>query len=113
MTKSEDIVAAVRLYGTEQGGRQGPTPDSAWNCIMEIDGVNVDARLNLKELGPLSPGQSAVVPICFLDPATARDHCTIGAQFTLRELHTVAEGVIRDVIFGMRPGNVTLTKRVA
>jgi hypothetical protein len=62
-----DIIATISLLSTEAGGRRGPTPDGKFNCLMTIDEKNLDVRLRLERTGSLSPGQTATIPISFLD----------------------------------------------
>jgi hypothetical protein len=94
-----DIIVTVTLFPTEAGGRRGPTPAQSFNCMMEIDTRNFDVRLNLDGIGSISPGQTAIVPVSFLDPERARKCCSVGKKFLLRELGVIGGGVIDKIIF--------------
>lgn len=63
-----DAIIAIELLPTAKGGRAGPTPPDKFGCPLEIAGRFYDCRLDLTSSGPLSPGQSAVVPVAFLCP---------------------------------------------
>lgn len=94
-----DIVATVNLFPTEAGGRRGPTPDGKFNCLMTINEKNFDVRLHLEKTGKLLPGQTAKVPISFLDLEYAQKYCSIGTKFLLRELNVIGDGVIDEILF--------------
>lgn len=98
MTKSDaDIVASVRMYPTEAGGRKGPSAPSLFRCLFEFLGHSYDCVLVLDRSGPLSPGSSAVVPVKFLEPGLVKSRLRVGDKFFLRELNRVGEGVITEV----------------
>ena len=62
-----DIIADVKFYTTQQGGRIYPTPSEYFGCIFEVHGSNHDARLLLSEVGAIEPGEiKKAVPIKFL-----------------------------------------------
>jgi len=63
---SADITAHVWFYPTAHGGRHGSTPNDKFGCLFELEGDYFDCRLLLTEIGALSPGQHAEVPIKFL-----------------------------------------------
>ena len=94
-----DIIAIVHLFPTDAGGRHGPTPGGKFNCLMVIGGKNFDVRLHLESTGPLSPGQTARVPISFLDREHAKKYCSVGKGFILREVNPIGDGVIVEVAF--------------
>src|SRR3989344_4379940 len=94
-----DIIARVTLYPTSKGGRQGPTPDDMFGCIFEFEGEFFECRLLLGKTGPLSPGTEALVPVKFLNPNLFISRLQRGARFKLRELGTIGEGEVVDLLF--------------
>jgi len=68
-----DILAEIRLFRTEDGGREGPTPPDKFGCVFEINGKYFECRLILNGVGPLSPGRTATVPINFLSPELVKE----------------------------------------
>ena len=94
-----DVTATVFLFPTDAGGRSGPTPASTFNCLMVIDEINFDVRLHLEETGAISPGQTVQVPISFLTPEQARQYCSVGKEFLLREISLIGKGKIEAVVF--------------
>lgn len=94
-----DIIAAIKLFATEEGGRQGPTPANRFGCMMQVGELVLDMRMHLDQVGPLSPGQEVVVPISFLNPALAAKYCSVGTSFTLREARPIGEGLIQEIAF--------------
>jgi hypothetical protein len=99
MRNAPDAIASIRLLATNEGGRRSPTPDDRLGCIMVIGGRNLDVRLDLSRTGSLKPGQSATVPMRFLDREFARCFVTLGATFKLRDGRIIGEGSIDDVFF--------------
>lgn len=95
-----DIIASVRLYSTAEGGRKGPTPSDKLGCMMEIGKSTFDCRLLLDQHGPLRPGEEAKVPIKFLDTVAVRELLVVGREFKLRELQSIGEGTIEEVLLG-------------
>ena len=89
-----DLAVTLSLFPTDKGGRLGPTPNVWFGCLMVIDGKNFDVRLDLREVGSISPGQTVNVPVSFLDWEFAKDYCTLGKKFFLREVHMIGEGLI-------------------
>lgn len=103
--KSWDVIAAIKLFATEEGGRQGPTPANRFGCMMQVGDLVLDMRMHLDQVGSLSPGQEAIVPISFLNPGLAAKYCSIGLSFKLREVRTIGEGQIKEIAFsGGVPG---------
>jgi hypothetical protein len=97
MNQFADITATVNLFSTHAGGRRGPTPGGKFNCLMVIDEKNFDVRLHLEGTGAISPGQTAKIPISFLDREHAKRHCSVGKTFILREVSPIGDGVIDEV----------------
>lgn len=94
-----DIIAKVNLFSSDAGGRQGPTPPERFSCLMVIDGKNFDVRLHLEDSGPVAPGKTVRVPISFLDREYAREFCSVGKAFVLRETRPIGEGMIEELLF--------------
>lgn len=93
-----DIRATVRLYSTHEGGRKLPTPSDHLACLFVYENRNFDCRLLLQDLGPLSPGQEAEVPIKFLSPELIKPRLEVGSRFQLRELQVIGSGAVREIV---------------
>lgn len=91
-----DIITSIKLFATGEGGRQGPTPAGSFSCMMQIGELVFDIRMHLDQLGSLTPGQEAVVPISFLNPALAASYCSVGTRFVLREARPIGKGSIKE-----------------
>lgn len=98
MERQPDIIASVRFYPTERGGRKGPTPPRMFRCPLEFKGEKYDCGLHLEKSGPLSPGMTATVPITLLSPALIKPRLKVGSRFTLWERGTIGEGVVEQVL---------------
>lgn len=94
---NHDAVVEVVMLATEDGGRQGPTPSHQFGCIVQLDGDFFDCRLDLSSTGPLSPGQTATVPVSFLHREDLVPRLSIGTRCGLREAHVIASTVILEV----------------
>jgi hypothetical protein len=92
-----DIRATITLFPSDAGGRQKPTPKDWLHCILVMDDKNFDVRLDVTETNGLSPGQTACIPIHFLDSENARPHLGVGKSFLLREGHVIGNGIIEEV----------------
>ena len=92
-----NIIAHVRLYPTAHGGRQGPTPKDTFGCLLELNGDCFDCRLLLTEIGALSPGQQAEVPIKFLNFDLVKHQLVPGGKFFLRDRKIIAEGEVTQI----------------
>lgn len=100
MIYGPDIIATVRLYPTDAGGRKGPTPAEMFGCPFEFEGEKFDCRLLLKEVGSLAPGTTARVPVAFLCPELIKSRLKVGSRFTLWEMGTIGEGVVVKLMEG-------------
>jgi hypothetical protein len=98
MKGKPDMIATVRLYPTEAGGRRGPTPPDMFGCPLEFERDKFDCRLFLQEVGSLAPGATAKVPIAFLFPELIKPRLKVGSRFTLWEMRTIAEGVVEEIL---------------
>jgi|SRR6516162_9755762 hypothetical protein len=92
-----DIVATVHFYSTDAGGRHGPTPEDKFNCLMVVDGKNLDVRLHLECIGHIIPGATIKVPLSFLDWENAKKYCFVGKKFLLKEIRVIGDGVIEEI----------------
>ena len=92
-----DIFAEVRLFPTQDGGRRGPTPAEVFGCPLNYKGKFFDMRLDLSEVGSLSPGSTTRVPLAFLSPGLILPRLSIGSQFTLWEGRTIGEGTVLEL----------------
>lgn len=92
-----DIIAKVRFFKTEEGGRKAPTPETYFGCPMIIKGSKYDCRLLLDEIGPIKPGSEVIVPIKFLDAETVLALLKNEDYFELWEMRTIAEGKVIDI----------------
>ncbi len=97
MERAPDIIASVRFYPTEKGGRKGPTPRHIFRCQLEFEDEKFDCGLHLESVGPLIPGMLATVPITLLFPALIKARLKVGSRFTLWELGEIACGVVEKV----------------
>lgn len=96
--KGPDIIASVRLYTTEEGGRGVSTAPKLFKCPLEFEGEMFDCGLHLEETGPLEPGAKATVPITLLFPELIKLRLKVGSRFTLWEMKTIGEGVVEQVL---------------
>jgi hypothetical protein len=93
-----DIVAAIRFYSSDQGGRKEPTSDKRFRCPFEYKGELFDCILDLSETGPISPGDQVTVPVAFLFPDLVKSRLNKGDSFTLWDMRTIASGVIVEIV---------------
>lgn len=98
MARQPDIIASVRFYPAEKGGRAGATAATMYRCPMQFGGTKYDCGLHLDVSGPIAPGGSALVPITFLSPELIKPRLKVGSKFTLWERKNVAEGVVVSVL---------------
>ena len=87
-----DASATIALLPTDQGGRNGPTPDGWFGCVMAVGERNYDIRIALDE--PLAPGTTRRVQIQFLEPRSALRVLSPGATFSLWEGREIGFGRI-------------------
>ena len=94
-----DVMAKVRLYPSEEGGRSKPIPAVQFSCPLFFQGEGFDCRLLLDQAGIALPlGTSVVVPIKFLFPEHIMPRLKRGDQFRLWEGKVIAEGEVLEVI---------------
>ena len=94
-----DVVARVRLYRTEEGGRGNVITAGQFGCPFFYDGEAFDCRILLNQVGvTLAPGATAVVPIKFLRPDLVKPRLRTGARFKLWEGKDFADGEVLEVV---------------
>ena len=85
MTFAPHILAEVRLLKTVEGGREQPTPPDFFDGSVDTSGEHFGMRLDLRDIGSLSPGSTAQVPIQFSRPEFILPWLGVGAVFSLKE----------------------------
>lgn len=88
------VIAKIRLYRSEQGGRASAILAPHFTCPMEIAGELFTCRLYLTEAGRIDPGSEATVPIRFLAPDLVSDKLDPGLLFRLWDGKYFAEGTV-------------------
>lgn len=61
MSRGPDIIATVRFFLPEEGGRRVPTPADLFKCPLEFEGEKFDCGLHLERSGPVKPGETDTV----------------------------------------------------
>lgn len=92
------INAKVRFLETKEGGRSGPTTKDLFRCVFVMDHENNDCVLILGDDVRVAPGQTVEVPIAFLCPDLVTARLAPGKQFVLREVRTIAEGEVLELL---------------
>lgn len=88
------VIANIRLYPSEQGGRASAILAPHFTCPMEIAGELFTCRLYLAEAGRIDPGSEATVPIRFLAPELVSDKLEPGLSFRLWDGKYFADGTV-------------------
>jgi hypothetical protein len=96
--RGPDIIAIVRFYSTDEGGRRIAASPKFFKCPLEFEGEKFDCGLHLEKTGPIAPGATATVPITFLFPELIKPRLKVGNKFTLWEMGTIAEGVVEEIL---------------
>jgi len=96
-TIKPDIVAQVRFYANEEGGRKEPTGKDFFGCPLLINNQYYDCRLLLFEIGAVYSGQTVIVPIKFLDSQTVLQFIKVGDEFWLWDRRIFAEGKVIEL----------------
>src|SRR5262245_29151867 len=92
-----DAIVEIELLATENGGRQSSLPTPQFGCPVGIAGEYFDCRVDLTEVGKISPGGKATVPMAFLFPEFVKPLLAPGVQFTLWEGRTIGHGRVIKV----------------
>jgi hypothetical protein len=91
------ILAEVRLLPTEAGGRKEPTPPDVFVCRIGSGG-EFEMALDLSDIGSLSPGSTARVPIRFSRPEYINPLIQVGTEFSLNdEVGKIGAGKVLEV----------------
>lgn len=90
-----DAIAIVALLPSDQGGRNGPTPDRWFGCVMFVGDEKFDVRIALD--APLAPGSTRRVGLQFLDPRSALGVLSPGIGFSLWEGREIGFGRIEEL----------------
>lgn len=85
MMKDPDLTLDVHLFPTSDGGRKSSTPSNRFHCMFKVKNEFHDCQLLLDDIGSLSPGQQATVPVILLRPDTLRNKLTKGQPLALFE----------------------------
>jgi hypothetical protein len=97
MTSKPHILAEITLFKTSEGGRLNPTPPNSYRCPALIKDEYHDIRFDLSLHGSISPGDSAVVPASFLDPASVVSKLTVGISFLLWETRAIGKAKVNEI----------------
>lgn len=94
-----DIIAKIKLYTKQEGGRSKGIPPVQFGCPFFFEGEYFDCRLLIDQLGiSLELGNFATVPIKFLHPELIKPRLYPGKHFKLWEMKFIGEGEIVEVI---------------
>jgi hypothetical protein len=94
-----DIIANIKFYKTEDGGRKTPTAPTFFGCIFVIGNKKHDCRLLLDKIGSIAPGDNkSNVPIKFLCPELALLNLKHGDKFYLWDMRNIAEGEVKKIV---------------
>ena len=94
------VIAKVRLFRPDQGGRFSAILAPRFTCPMDIAGELFTCRIYLTKVRRIDPGSEAIVPIRFLAPELVLDKLEHGLSFKLWEGHYFAEGIVLTLKFG-------------
>lgn len=98
MKAEPDITLDLHFLSTAQGGRKTSTPSNKFLCMFKIGNEYHDCQLQLDEVGPIEPGQFAIVPIRFLRPELLVNRLKHGQQVSLCEgPKEIAEGRVIEI----------------
>jgi translation elongation factor EF-Tu-like GTPase len=97
-TQKNDIVADVRFFSTEEGGRESPIPQQRYGCIFTYQNENFSCFPMIPNNVQVCPGDKVTLEIKFLYPNLIKPKLKVGDKFTLRESRVIAEGKVRESI---------------
>ena len=90
-----DIIAEIALASVEDGGRSVSTPSEWFGCPFVLpNGEHHDGRLDLSERAPMFPGESAVLPVKFLDARAVVPKIEVGAVLQLWEGRVIGSATV-------------------
>jgi hypothetical protein len=96
-----DIIARIRLFTLEEGGRSQPIPPIQFGCPLFLEGQRQghDCRLLLDHVGvELNPGSTVDIPIKFPFPQDAVPCLRLGDKFRLWEGRDIAQGEVLRIL---------------
>jgi hypothetical protein len=93
-----DIIAAIRMYTSEAGGKVKSISGEQFGCPFFYNQEGFDCRLLLEEKQNLQAGDTVKLSIKFLFPEDIKPKLKRGDKFTLWDLGTFAEGEILEVL---------------
>lgn len=93
-----EVIVYVRFLTPAEGGWSSPTPSMFLQCPFAVGDEFFECCLLLAEVGPLSPGESAEVPIKFLRPDLVMPLLSEGTSFKLHAIRTFAVGHVLRVV---------------
>lgn len=97
-----DIIADVRLYSTDEGGRQDRTPQDFFCCPLVIPNSDLhDARIILAKHGSFAPGDSKRVPVKFLAPDQALTKFGVVSVLKIWEFKVIGEAIVVKISFSI------------
>ena len=91
------VVAEIHFIPTAEGGKKLQLTRSLFGCPLNLNGDYFDMRIDLSEVGIVSPGDTVRVPMAFLSPELILPRLRVGSEFTLWEGRTVARGRVTEI----------------
>jgi hypothetical protein len=86
-------ISEIEFIPTNDGGRNGPTPNDRLHCPLLYRGELFDVILFLHKSGSISPGQRREgIPMLFLSPHLLAGRIGAGEIFALRKMRVMAFG---------------------
>lgn len=96
-TPKNDIIAEIKFFSTEQGGRESPVPQERYGCIFTYQNENFSCFPIIPDSKEICPGDEVILEIKFLYPNLIKQNLKVGDKFTLREARVIAEGKVIKV----------------
>lgn len=93
-----DILATIRFYSSNDGGRRMPVTREIFTCPFKFENQLYDCGIFLKDIGCIYPGETKTVPVKFLSPDLIKPRLKQNAKFYLWDGRDIAEGII-DLIY--------------
>ena len=92
------ILATIKFFRTEDGGRLSPLPGGRIGYILEVSGQNFSCwLLNAKGIA-VEPGSSTQLEVVLAAPELAMPLLKEGSSFALKDYREVASGVVDRVV---------------
>ena len=93
-----DAILDLELLPRKGGGRSIPTPSTFFGCPFGFEGEFFDCRIDFTDVGPMSPGTRARVPVTFMSPNLVVPRLRPGSPFTIWEGKTVGHGTVIEIV---------------